>query len=132
MSKTKFIKVAVPELKPKDIIVNYLDEQIQKHMEFECMPENENGYYFVSRSNIGKMVDGLIPLVKSTFKNKSINKQVPDREEEMRDMLEECLKSFNWISENCTLPTVNNEDDAEDSIHYLGYRKQELQKLLNK
>ena len=61
-------ELKIPELKAKDFIINFLDEQIQKHMEFECMPENDNGYYFVSRSNIGKMVDGLIPLVKEKYK----------------------------------------------------------------
>ena len=52
----------------KESIVEYLDKQIHDRMEFECMPENEDGYYYVSKDSISKIVDGLIPLVKSKFK----------------------------------------------------------------
>ncbi|MGE8528486.1 hypothetical protein [Chryseobacterium rhizosphaerae] len=57
--------------------------------------------------------------------------EVPDHEEEMREMLEECLKSFNWICDNCKLPAID-EENIEDQIHYIGYRKQELETLLTK
>jgi len=56
---------------------------------------------------------------------------VPDREEEMREMLEECLNSLNWVSQNCKMPTIEEEHDAEEQVHHVGYRIQELTKLLN-
>ncbi|OPC66360.1 hypothetical protein DSC47_10100 [Elizabethkingia miricola] len=89
--KTKYVKVPVSD---KEVIVNYLDKQINKHMEYDCMPENESGSYFVSRTSISKIVDGLIPLVKSTFVKKKVLKNVPDHSEEMLSMLEECLEKL--------------------------------------
>lgn len=49
----------------REIIVEYLDKQISKHQVYECMPENETGYIYVPREALYKIVDGLIPLLKS-------------------------------------------------------------------
>ncbi|MDC8024873.1 hypothetical protein [Elizabethkingia anophelis] len=87
--KTKYIAVPVSD---KEVIVNYLDKQIQKYTEYDCMPENEEGSYFVSRTSISKIVDGLIPLVKSTFVKKKVLKEVPDHSEEMLSALSEIMR----------------------------------------
>lgn len=48
----------------RDIIASYLRIQIEKRLKYECMPENESGYYHISNDDLYKIVDGLIPLVK--------------------------------------------------------------------
>jgi hypothetical protein len=64
----------------RNIIADYLEGQINKRIEYEEMPENENGYSFVSRENILRVVDGLIPLIKSELnKNKPKINNNPDR-----------------------------------------------------
>jgi hypothetical protein len=49
----------------REKIVNYLEDQFQKHKVYECMPENEIGYEYIPRDSMYKIVDGLIPLIKS-------------------------------------------------------------------
>jgi|GEM_PF-4438446 len=126
-----------PELRPKDVIVNYLDDQIQKHMEFECMPENDDGYYFVSRSNIGKIVDGLIPLVKQNFKNNNPS-ELLKQNKELQDWKESALDVLNKIQ----LQKIGSEiglelgDDISDKIlpfiQDLNKQNKEMGELLEK
>lgn len=66
----------------KDNIINYLDKQFHKHKIYECMPENEVGYEYVPRESLSKIVDGLVPLVKTELKK-------PD--ESIKAKLEEIL-----------------------------------------
>ena len=51
---------------------------------------------------------------------------------EMLEMLNTCLKSFNWISENCLLPTINNQEDADIQITHIPYNIQEIESLIKK
>lgn len=53
----------------REKIVDYLEKQINKHIEFDSVPENDGGWYEVKRKNIYKIVDGLIPLIKTKNKN---------------------------------------------------------------
>lgn len=111
MSKTKYIKVPVSER----------------------LPEEETWQYFNSKSKPNLFLEYYVENKKEMIQNLTEYwlEEVPDREDEMREMLQECLKSFNWISENCKLPTIENEHDAEEQAHHLPYRIQELEKLIN-
>lgn len=55
--------------------------------------------------------------------------EVPDREEEMRGMLERCLESFKYIHANASF--AFHESNTDDHIEHLPYRMQELEQLLN-
>lgn len=52
----------------REKIVDYLDKQFWKHKVYECMPENETGYEYIPREALYKIVDGLIPMLKSEVK----------------------------------------------------------------
>ena len=58
--------------------------------------------------------------------------EVTDQEAELVAMLEECKKSFDWVFENCTPPVITDEESAEDMIHFIFYRIQELDSLIQK
>lgn len=51
---------------------------------------------------------------------------------EMLKMLKNCLTSFNWVSENCLLPVIKNQEDADIQIHHIPYNIQELELLIEK
>ncbi len=55
--------------KERQEIIEWLEKQINKNLTYECMPENEEGYYYIPRHKLSNIVDGLIPLVKGKFKN---------------------------------------------------------------
>lgn len=52
----------------REKLVDYLEKQINKHIEFDSVPENDNGWHEVRRENIYKILDGLIPLIKQEMK----------------------------------------------------------------
>lgn len=54
--------------KEREELVSYLKTQIDKHIEFDCVPENDSGWYEVKRENVYKIIDGLIPLIKKQIK----------------------------------------------------------------
>lgn len=49
-------------------IVDWLEKRINDGLEYECMPENETGYEYIPIDEVVKIVDGLIPLIKSELK----------------------------------------------------------------
>ncbi|NML70004.1 hypothetical protein HHL23_09345 [Chryseobacterium sp. RP-3-3] len=107
MSKTKYIKVAVSER----------------------LPDKTNEYF----TDKGKAIFG------SVMKNWHVDEllaypnywlcEVPDREQEMKEMLERCQKSLEYIHENAKFEFT--EENTEDHIEHVPYLKQELEKLLN-
>lgn len=58
--------------KERECIVDYLKKQIDKHIEFDSVPENDDGWHEVKRENVYKILDGLIPLLKKYNKNSLI------------------------------------------------------------
>lgn len=56
----------------RDKIVDWLDNQIKNKMVYECMPENEDGYEYVPRHEVVKIVDALIPMIKGELKKCNI------------------------------------------------------------
>ena len=52
--------------------------------------------------------------------------------EELLKVLEKCKKSLLWVSENCPLPIIINDGDADDQIKHIGYRLQEIESLIQK
>ncbi len=54
--------------KDREKLVQHLYTQINKHIEFDCVPENENGWHEVKRENVYKILDGLIPMIKKAIK----------------------------------------------------------------
>lgn len=53
----------------RDKIVDWLEDRIGDKIVYEQMPENDYGFCYVPRSEIVKIVDALIPMIKSKFKN---------------------------------------------------------------
>ena len=56
--------------KKREELVSYLEKQINDNIEFDCVPENEDGWHEVKRENVYKILDGLIPIIKNYLKNK--------------------------------------------------------------
>jgi len=54
----------------RDKIAAYLSKQFDEKKVYECMPENETGYTYIPPSAMYKIVDGLIPLIKSELKKR--------------------------------------------------------------
>ena len=52
----------------REKLVDYLEKQINKHIEFDSVPDNNDGWYEVKRENIYKILDGLITLIKEEKK----------------------------------------------------------------
>lgn len=52
----------------RDKIVDWLDKQIQAKMVYEQMPDNDNGYEYVPREEVVKIVDAIIPMIKGMYK----------------------------------------------------------------
>jgi len=73
----------------KDQIIDYLDKKFWEEKQYECMPENEYGYEYVPREALGRIVDGLIPMVKNMGKQKNNSSPEPDQttEEEIKRIL---------------------------------------------
>ena len=57
----------------REKVVNYLEKQINGYIEFDNCPSNESGWHEVKRENIYKILDGLIPMLKT-----DPNKHRPD------------------------------------------------------
>ena len=105
LRKTKFVKEKIEVEKAYD--------------EYKC---SEIGNEFYER---GAFVEGF------DYGEKQF-KEVPDHEAELAAMLEECKKSFDWVFENCTPPVITDEESVEDMIHFIFYRIQELDSLIQK
>jgi hypothetical protein len=75
----------------REKIVHYLDKQFWKHKVYECMPENETGYEYIPTEALYKIVDGLIPMIKTELKNSSI----PD----VSGRSEQLLAFARWLDE---------------------------------
>jgi len=73
----------------KDQIIDYLDKKFWEEKQYKCMPENEFGHEYVPRDALGKIVDGLIPMVKNMIKQKNNLFPKPDQttEEEIKRIL---------------------------------------------
>ena len=73
----------------RDQIIDYLDNKFWEEKQYKCMPENEFGYEYVPRDALGKIVDGLIPMVKNMIKQKNNLFPKPDQttEEEIKRIL---------------------------------------------
>jgi hypothetical protein len=90
----------------KEKIVDYLDKQFWKHKVYECMTENETGYEYVPRDALSKIVDGLIPMIKTELKNCSM----PDVSGRSEQLLEE---QINWLMANTSLEVEKIVDFKE-------------------
>lgn len=108
-----------------------------KYIKVKGVDPTKRGHYFIKTKN-SSFFKGDYFHSKDKIWEKTHKKDVefwllpvPDREEEMREMLEGCLKSLNWVCQNCKMPTIEDEHDAEEQVHHVGYRIQELTKLLN-
>lgn len=55
----------------RDQIIDYLDQKFWEEKQYKCMPENEYGYEYVPREALGRIVDGLIPMIKNMVKQKN-------------------------------------------------------------
>jgi hypothetical protein len=102
MSKTKFTKVAVSD----------------------NPPEEGSLQIFLTEGGLRKVILYRAKWFQGLYKYYLV--ESPDREDEMRDMLEECKKSLVWVYENCIAPGANSNDE----IYNICYRLQELENLL--
>lgn len=79
-----------------------------------------------SRDMLETMKNGLrLDIMKNELK---IEKE--DHSEEMLSMLEDCMKSLEYVYKNTTFKTIS--EGYEDEIENILYRKQELEILINK
>lgn len=110
--KTKYIKVPISENRlPKDfteVLVQYKNQKDFKEYSF-----------FDSLHCKDEMIKAMDFWLE----------EVPDREEEMRKMLERCLESFKYIHANASF--AFHDSNTDDHIEHLPYRMQELEQLLN-
>ncbi|MEL7678153.1 hypothetical protein [Elizabethkingia meningoseptica] len=113
--KTKYVKVPVSERLPKDrndVIV--IDEYGQSGEAFFMKNEEWSVY---NRDVVTGNIDFWL-------------EEVPDHSEEMLYMLEDCLKSLEYVYKNARIKTIS--EGYEDEIENILYRKQELEILINK
>lgn len=57
--------------KIREEVANYLDKQFWKYKRYDCMPENDVGYETIDHSDLLKIADGLIPMIKGLLKSEN-------------------------------------------------------------
>lgn len=107
MSKTKYIKVPVSER----------------------LPEASGTYLTISRLGVKMQSYFNKGRFEGFLEPEYWLEEVPDREQEMKEMLERCQKSLEYIHENAKFEFT--EENTDDNIEHVPYLKQELEKLLN-
>lgn len=104
--ETLYRKVAVT----KQDLIEYLRSQYEQKKEYDCMPENDEGFEYISDSAVGKIVDGLIPMVKNFLKSDS------DKTAQLQADKAELLEALDALNENYK---ANNEDACEHLMSLL-------------
>ncbi len=90
----------------REKIVDYLEKQINAHIEFDNCPGNEDGWHEVTRKNIYKIVDGLIPMIKKELKTTQTPRQVMAGMKRDDDSIFNLCNTFNHSLCNAVLRTI--------------------------
>lgn len=114
-TKTKYVKVPVSERLPEKSGFYFI---IKPNSHFDKLKAT---YFSVNTEDFG---DGKDNEAEFWLEEKE------DHSEEMLSMLEDCLKSLEYVYKNARIKTTS--EGYEDEIENILYRKQELEILINK
>ncbi len=93
----------------REKIITWLKDKIDRNIVFDSVPENDNGWHEVERESVVKILDGLIPMLKTEVKKLNI----PD----VSQQREQLINFLTWHdSENLGRLPTNIADRVDEYL----------------